>query len=321
MHNQNGLEASHVMASELKPLDAVLKGRRLLVGVGPIRNGTTWLFQSLRQHPQIASTLRKEINFFNNRFQDGAAWYLKQFPPLHDGVSWLMDISPHYIDMPDIGDRIARLTADPIILVGIRNPYDRLESDYRRHYSYRRFPVMATNREAFNHTCRVNLVAENIARLIRTFGKDQVIIYNFDDLRQSPAELLDRICEAAGIDSFVPENVERRILASDAPRNKILLALARMGIRGVSALSPRMAADLMFGPLRPLVYSKQPRGHITEDEWAQVFERYKPLFDAELDRLEALLNLDLAKWRMPSRGLRRAMGTDAAKSTLEAPPA
>lgn len=274
------------------------RGNRLVICVGPIRTGTTWLFETMRRHPHIATPSGKEIDYFNHNFERGEDWYLGQFPESVHGGRTLLDVSPHYLDLTDLVERIACITSEPRIIVGIRNPYDRLVSDYRRHYSDRRFAFMVDDPMAWQRTCRANLIAGRIGEMFERFGRGNVIIYNFDDLRRSPKTVCEYLCRSIGLDVHTPPNVERPVLDSVAPRSRTLLAAARLTLRVVARVAPRTADDLMFSRLRWLFYSKRPEGTILPAERAAVFERCAPVFEKEIGSLERLLSLDLTHWRM-----------------------
>lgn len=277
-----------------------LRGRRLAICVGPIRTGTTWLFETLRRHPEVAASVGKEVDFFNLNLHRGLDWYARRFAPTLPATRLLLDVSPHYFDLDDIAERIGRIFADPIIVVGIRNPYDRVVSDYRRHFSAYPFRVMIEDEEAWERCRLANLIAVRTERLFARFGRENVIVYNFDELMESPRCLCERLCTCLGIAPFVPPHVERKIFDSAAPRNRTILALVRGTRRVVARVAPRVADDLMFSRLRALVYSGRKDGTITEGDREAVFARCEPFFEEEIGRLEALLGADLSGWRRSS---------------------
>ena len=279
--------------------DSMLGARRIVVCVGPIRSGTTWLFEWLRQHPQVAAPRGKEINFFNDNFDRGTDWYLRQFFAGFAQATRLLDVGPHYLDLPDIAERLAQTIVDPLIIVGIRNPYDRVISDYRRHHSgIARLTDLITHPAGWQHYLRTNLIAKSIETLFVKFGRENVIVYNFDELTQSPRTLCEKLCTAIDIVPLAPSGIERKVLASQAPHSRRLLNLARVCRRLAAGVAPRLADDLAFGPLRRLVYSDQPAGTISAQEMKAAFNRCRPFFEAEITALEALLGIDLANWRL-----------------------
>ena len=49
--------------------------------IGAQKSGTTWLFQMMRQHPEVAVAHPKEVDFFNRRanYEKGIDWYYTHF--------------------------------------------------------------------------------------------------------------------------------------------------------------------------------------------------------------------------------------------------
>ncbi len=100
----------------------------MLIGLGPIRSGTTWVHELLFGHSQVATTSMKEVNFFNLNFDRGVPWYEAQFRPTTRATRLRADISPFYMMDPTVCDRIARTVRDPILMINLRSPYERVLS-------------------------------------------------------------------------------------------------------------------------------------------------------------------------------------------------
>jgi hypothetical protein len=50
------------------------------LGIGAQKSGTTWLFEMLRQHPEVAFPAGKEVHFWDQRNDRSVDWYLGLFP-------------------------------------------------------------------------------------------------------------------------------------------------------------------------------------------------------------------------------------------------
>ena len=49
--------------------------------IGAKRSGTTWLYEILKNHPEVyLSPYRKETHFFTSQYEKGLNWYKKFFP-------------------------------------------------------------------------------------------------------------------------------------------------------------------------------------------------------------------------------------------------
>lgn len=128
--------------------------------IGAQRCGTTRFFNLLREHPGVASSLRKEVHFYDLRFGRGLDWYRSAFPNSGDGIG--LDASPYYIYHPLCAERIYSCQPDVKIIALLRNPVDRAYSNY--HHERRTKHEKLTFEEA--------LVMESH----RTLGEEQKII-------------------------------------------------------------------------------------------------------------------------------------------------
>lgn len=79
------------------------------IGIGAARSGTSWLYNTLKEHPRISFGLQKELNFFNDtyasysahilqkNFTRGLDWYLRQLALEEDndlpGLTFPINIS------------------------------------------------------------------------------------------------------------------------------------------------------------------------------------------------------------------------------------
>lgn len=67
------------------------------LGIGAQKSGTTWLYENLERHPQVAFSAGKELHFWDREFAAGVsveAW-LQLFPPAPEGVRQ-GEITPAY---------------------------------------------------------------------------------------------------------------------------------------------------------------------------------------------------------------------------------
>lgn len=95
------------------------------LGIGAQKAGTTWLYERLRQHPNLRFPGGKEMHFWNRNRSRGLDWYRNEFadagPQVRQG-----EITPAYAILPP--DTIAELRReypDLRILYVIRNPIER----------------------------------------------------------------------------------------------------------------------------------------------------------------------------------------------------
>ncbi|GAB4291582.1 MAG: hypothetical protein Fur0025_26880 [Oscillatoriaceae cyanobacterium] len=99
--------------------------------IGAQKCGTTSLYNYLTAHPQVIPAKQKEIHFFDNYFEKGVDWYLKQFPSIdYDKNLITGEASPYYIFHPHVPQRLYRLFPATKLIVLLRNPVERAISHY-----------------------------------------------------------------------------------------------------------------------------------------------------------------------------------------------
>ncbi len=107
--------------------------------IGAAKCGTTSLYNYLIQHPQVLPSLKKEVHYFDFKFDKGTNWYKLHFPfkwqkeknniPVMSGES-----SPYYLFHPLAPKRISELLPYRKHLCLLRNPVDRAISNYNHRF-------------------------------------------------------------------------------------------------------------------------------------------------------------------------------------------
>ena len=107
--------------------------------IGAQKCGTTSLYHYLKQHPCVGPVLLKEVNFFDNHYSKGIAWYRTHFPSVlykfcikqiskQNFVTG--EASPDYIFHPHAPKRVLKILPQVKLIILLRNPVDRAYSHY-----------------------------------------------------------------------------------------------------------------------------------------------------------------------------------------------
>lgn len=182
--------------------------------VGAQKCGTTTLHSVLDNHPRIAMSRVKELNFFSfeNNYQRGLKYYAKHF----DGVVGEADIvgesSPGYLCYPGVPERIYKDLGNIKILILVRDPIKRAASQYwdnRRHLNetlsfdqcienYLTEDYVPGERGYFSR----GVYFKYIKRYIDLFGSKNVKVVVFEKLIKRTEESLSSIYEFLGIEDY-----------------------------------------------------------------------------------------------------------------------
>ena len=205
--------------------------------LGGQRCGTSSLYKNLGQHPEIAPSLRKEVEYFTIDYDQGSGWYRAHFPlKLRRAVAGMrgkklltFEATPDYIFDPRAPERIKRDLPDAKLIVLLREPVSRAYSHYH-HMSRLGLEDLPFDRAIDAEESRLEgeldemqrdpyarvlpfrrhsyatrgLYADQLQRWFDLFPRDQILILMFDDLIADPEGTLHRIADFVGAERWAP---------------------------------------------------------------------------------------------------------------------
>ncbi len=195
--------------------------RRLpnFVGLGALKAGTSYLDAMLRSHPALSLPLYvKELEFFNRHYERGPGWYEKQFAA--DDGRPRGEVSPQYLHEPACAVRIRAANPAAKLIVSVRDPIARANSQYRHWVRETGYPgdfasFLADHPGAVQRS-RYFAALQPYREL---FPADQLHVVVFEDMVSHPMPALRAIYDFLGVDdTHVPADVHTAVNASDAVR-------------------------------------------------------------------------------------------------------
>lgn len=177
--------------------------------VGSAKSGTTTLFRTIREHPEIHASRPKEPKFFGPNYFMGWDWYLSLFEEGRDHPV-RMEGSILYT----AGDAIFRGSAQMIhnyipnarLMFLARDPMERLVSHWR-HYKGIRADHVGDFSDLFDREAErrrileSSLYWERLAPYRELFPKEQLFFFTFEDMLADPPATLRRIFDFLGVKS------------------------------------------------------------------------------------------------------------------------
>lgn len=298
------------MIGDLKPgsvqgiddtLQSIKKPRLDFVGVGPTRTGTTWIHEYLLRHKDVCLPQGvKELHFFNrnSRYYKGLDWYFSHFRH-HDGKI-IGEITPNYFHLPVVTQRVYEVNPNCKIICTLRNPVERSFSSYlhliRNGYlrpgtsmrdAIRERPVLIESSKYYTH----------ISRWLRYFGKKNVSILMYEDLKKDPLGFVKTLCNFLGLEEQgIPEGLEEAVNVREFPINFTLARVARR----VDTLLCDYKIYFIKNMIKKLGLNKIVLGgRYAQDRLSEEDKRYLYSFlKEEIEDLEKLLKLDLSSWKL-----------------------
>ncbi len=271
--------------------------RLRLVGVGPQKAGTTWLYVCLRGHPQLCFPAGvKETFFLDERFEKGWSWYWSHFRHWRDG-QYCAEVGPTYFDVPEAVARLRAHNAECRIVVTLRDPVARSFSLYLHHRKKGRLDC--DFEEAIRRMPRLlesSRYGRHLSRWIDRFGREQVLVILQEDIASAPAQVLGQVYDFVGIQPMrVPAAATERVNAASLPAFPRLAAAAtRLGdwlrdrrLYGPVEMAKALGLKRVYSGFRGKLPALAPA----------VRERLIGDFEPDIAFVEELIGRSLDAWR------------------------
>ena len=269
--------------------------------VGAPKSGSTFLYEILKDHPDLFFTKIKEVNHFSYKELSEASYY-KDYK-IEDQPTYLkaykhaknhkycVDASVSYFAYQAVARRIYDFNPDAKIIILMRDPYKRAFSHYlmdiRMQYATCDFCEYIEERGAhFTQYVGNSLFGANIRNYIEVFGKEQVLVLQLEYLEQQ----LDRVFDFLEIENISQSiNTNDRVNPNKTPNNRIASYFQKN--RGVTEKLKLIIPKSIVRFGNQFLYSKADQTQkISEREIAGL----RPYLKPDLEVLSSLkLNLQL----------------------------
>jgi hypothetical protein len=221
--------------------------------IGAMKGGTTSLWHYLRSHPQVFMPQKKELHFFSNEgvWSRGLEWYEGQFSDAPRTAVAVGEASTTYSkhpEYPGVPARIASVIPDIRLIYVIRQPIERMRSQYLHHVAMGREqdPVEKAllSRPTYMNNSRY---AMQIACYLEYFHRGQLLILKSEELRGDRIPTLRRVHEFLEIDEgWVPPTIDQEFYRT-GERRKVRPTAVRIrrlpGIHSIGRLVPSAWKD------------------------------------------------------------------------------
>ena len=202
--------------------------------IGAMKCGTSFLAKNLSDHDEISFSSIKEPHYFS-KYQIS----LKQYHELFDFKKPLRgEASTTYTFFPsfnvNIVQDIYRYNPNMKLLYIVRNPLDRLVSDYMHLYS-RKYTSLSIDEAIKNIPDLINRTKyfSHIERYLQYFNSDQFFLITYEELTQRPLTTMNKIAKFLNISPF--ENIDTEIRNNSLHSKKLnykidLLAKSKVSV-------------------------------------------------------------------------------------------
>ncbi|XP_015672025.1 heparan sulfate glucosamine 3-O-sulfotransferase 1-like [Protobothrops mucrosquamatus] len=186
--------------------------------IGVRKGGTRALLEMLSLHPQIAAA-HSEIHFFNveENYQKGLDWYCEQMPNSHS-AQITVEKTPGYFSSLEAPERIYAMDRSVKLLLIVRDPVERLVSDYTqilynrkaRQKPYQSLEEILKRGQELNTNYKAmqrSLYALHLARWLEFFPTTQIHVVDGGGLIRQPDSEMRHVEQFLGLEPYLgPDN-------------------------------------------------------------------------------------------------------------------
>lgn len=226
------------------------------VGIGAQKAGTTWLYEMLRLHPDIAFPAGKEVHFWDHHYGRGNAWYRSLFERSESGNRKTGEITPAYAILPEERIRECREHFPDVKLIYlIRNPIERAWSSAKMALKRAEMEIHEASDQWFidHFRSRGSMLRGDYELCLRnwlgSYPANQMLVCLHDELRTGPEKLLRRCLQHVGVspdDYDWSNDLTRKVFPTDeSPLPESLRdELHRIYLQQIASLASSLKLDL-----------------------------------------------------------------------------
>lgn len=265
--------------------------------IGPDKSASSWLFETLREHPDCYVTTDRHIGFFDRHFDKGLAWYLVNFSKAPTEAKAIGEVYHDYLFSPVAAERIRRTLPGVKLLTCLRDPVDRAFSSYlfmiRCGLTDQPFEVVL---KQYPKLIERGLYHKHLSEYFSRFDRDQIKVLFFDRLVADSLEFGRELFAFLDLPFLQTIDYSKRERPASRPRNALLARLAYNGAEfarsiGVGRLVWLIQQTRLF-PMLYEPYSKDSKPRLDPSVRAEL----RKVFTPDLMKLQVLLETDLGSW-------------------------
>ena len=304
--------------------------------VGAVKAGTTSLHEYLQMHPQVYMSPVKETNYFSDadmlfdhfnvdyrqdinvaldkylagpmdtKIHIAHVRTAEQYALLFKNVSnelAIGEVSNSYLYCPGTAARIRAELPDAKIVMILRNPIERLYSQFLMNVKLGKIAerdllkeIAADQAKAIKGWGVSHLYLEvgayyaQVKRYFDLFPKEQIKVMFYDDYKLDPKAAMRDLFTFLGVDPAFEPDMSQRYNEAGMPRfGKLNYWLTQIGVYG---LVKRLFSAGLKEKLKSLIYTRKNIPTIQPEEKAWLVEYYK----VDVQNLSKLINKDLNHW-------------------------
>lgn len=291
--------------------------------IGAAKAGSTALFKAIGRHPRVFSTAEKQPGFFSHankrpefvglggrlhaeRIVFAESEYRSLFadcPPGH-----LAFEASIYLSDPSAPPLMARQIPDARLVAILRHPVERAFSQYLHNKSLGLEPSSSFEEAwaasearrkagwppAYDYRGR-GFYGAQLSSWMQHFGKDQILVLFYEDWRDKPKAVLDRVWDHLGLERLANPVVTKENISSRQPRwfwlHHHMVAGNSFARLAAQRCLPKAFRDAIVRSVASINLTKGPKINAT------VRARLAPTYAEDLTLLQQITGRNFAAWK------------------------
>lgn len=273
---------------------------RLIIGIGPGKSGSTWLFTFLRSGKQIRTSTVKETGYFLASDEPDLEQYLNRFYERQAGDNIFAEVANTYIYHPLMITRLSQLDAEIDLVAILRDPIERAISHVRH---------LARNGEKFKSfedalyqrpdILSRGLYAQYLFQFESSPQNIRLHIFDFEKLNKNEAAFKEEFAERLGLEPDDFSIFEARRFKSARPRSRTLARFVKRSATLARHLGFTQVIQRVKDSSIPKLLYVESRSTDSEDLFpaASTLEFMKEYFRLSDSLIGDRWDIDVSKWK------------------------
>jgi hypothetical protein len=265
--------------------------------IGAPRCATTWIYHSLREHPEVFVPEEKEVRFFDENYHKGVRWYEDQFTDCINEKA-VGEVATKYLSRPCVPERVHQVIPNVKLIASLRDPVKRAYSAYG--HDVRRGMHSVSFEEAikqhYTEYIARGFYYDQLSRYLEYFPKHRMLVLIYDDLKKDPTSFVENIYRFLGVNCcFTPSQLNQRrnrgITHQDSRLLDLFISLSKRALR-ITWLKRILDS---FKTTRPAntILERIVFADANADMNPETREQLRAIFQTQNERLSDLLGRDL----------------------------
>lgn len=260
--------------------------------IGAMKSATSSMHNYLAEHPQIATSTPKELDFFiEPKFSDkGLDWYRRQFADPADAVV-AGESSVNYTKshlFPGVPERMHRHVPDAKLIYVLRDPFVRLESEWIHSVGAGKWRGDFASAVQDPHTSLIVQTSRywsQLSAFLDYYDAEQIKIMSYDKIASDPHAAVSDFLEFIGLDpEFDHPVIGRKIHPSSRKMRPNRLGLLFWEDRQRRRRMRKYLRRIVASPIEAPVWDARDREAVTE------------VLRPEMAKIREFSGLDFPEW-------------------------